>query len=576
MSRPLIRNGRVVLKNGRPVIGQCPRCCNGSGPTPCQTCECWPLYGRCGTSDRVEEWCRCRGSNYRFKFDGEWNYHHEGRGHIWITFPDGRESHFYALGEVCSFTISAHYRVSYTCDPEHPSIQHADYSGSTLTVTRSGRARGAVLGCDPYSETLRWEGEEAFWVLAGNLGISHACEQIYPINMNEAAFRFGCFWAEDRQWNIEWDYALQGTPCSGESTWGTGAHAGRRQDPIVTVDWGCLHHEGNTNAWPWGMDIYTDRRASWRYQQTCQQGSASENIVTETNYYFGGTAGGAQEPPTSHSGGSLRANARYSSTVSWEYDRDPCVVDPCDTPTRTGACCPTIGLGVFGSGCVMTTPANCAQRQGIYQGDGVLCQDANCPPRGGCCLPDGRCIQTTKALCEAGLNGLGGTYLGDDYLCTGWDCPGPVGGCCIAGICYSLTLRECDRRSGRWLGQDNPCPYEGMPCDPLPPAPGACCIPNSGCLENVSEATCAQKGGKFLGYNSACVTNGIPNCPNVGACCIIEPISGQPLCIYADQANCERQGGRFRGVRTGCGPGTCDRPNTTPINPNPSGAEGMA
>jgi hypothetical protein len=385
--------------------------------------------------------------------------------------------------------------------------------------------------------------------------------------MREAFFVFGCSWslADWHLWNLEYDYASQGAPCRGESTWGSGSRInGGQQDGIVTATYGCLRHEGQYQGWPWGTDIHTTRSASWTYQQTCAQGSARESIHTETVNLFGGNQY-VPEPPSQSSGGFLRAEARYESFCEWSYDREPCAVDPCDTPpTKFGACCPTRGIGIFGDGCIVTTPANCGQRSGIYQGDNTRCADVQCPPRGGCCLESGRCEYTTKTICELGLGGYRGVYLGDNVLCDSWNCQGPVGSCCIAGSCTSLTHAECERRSGRWVS-DDPCPTEGMPCDPIPPGPGACCLPDGSCIENVSEANCASKDGKTLGANSSCYdSSGRPNCPNVGACCI--PGQG---CAYLNQASCRARGGTFQGTGTVCGLATCADSTVIPPISNP-------
>ncbi|CAG1006953.1 Spore coat protein A [Phycisphaerales bacterium] len=83
----------------------------------------------------------------------------------------------------------------------------------------------------------------------------------------------------------------------------------------------------------------------------------------------------------------------------------------------TGACC------VSGTGCIITTSADCTTQGGTFQGSGTTCSPDPCsPPTGACCLSTGYCSITTAADCAT----QGGTYNGDGTDCGMISCPIPL------------------------------------------------------------------------------------------------------------------------------------------------------
>jgi hypothetical protein len=77
--------------------------------------------------------------------------------------------------------------------------------------------------------------------------------------------------------------------------------------------------------------------------------------------------------------------------------------------TPVGACC------LSGGGCVESTEADCDDGGGIWT-EGVSCVSANCPEPGACCADDGSCTFVTEDDCA-------GTYQGDGIDCEDVNCP---------------------------------------------------------------------------------------------------------------------------------------------------------
>jgi hypothetical protein len=114
----------------------------------------------------------------------------------------------------------------------------------------------------------------------------------------------------------------------------------------------------------------------------------------------------------------------------------------------TGACCLPNGS------CDTLTAGQCAQQQGLYQGDNTPCGSVICRDPGACCLRDGSCLLTAEHVCTA----QGGTFRGDGVAC------GPAANC---------------------------------------PQPGASCLPDNSCVI-ASEAQATAAGGTFSGAGTIC------------------------------------------------------------------------
>ncbi|MCZ6494030.1 MAG: hypothetical protein O6933_08125 [Planctomycetota bacterium] len=105
----------------------------------------------------------------------------------------------------------------------------------------------------------------------------------------------------------------------------------------------------------------------------------------------------------------------------------------------------------------------------------ILCiparADQGGDPIGACCLPDGSCIDVTETQCQT----QGGAYQGDGAMCDGANCPA-FGACCIPfDICEVTTIQVCIEMGGVLWAPGQDC--ETFPCPPL----GACCRPDGTC-----------------------------------------------------------------------------------------------
>jgi hypothetical protein len=128
-----------------------------------------------------------------------------------------------------------------------------------------------------------------------------------------------------------------------------------------------------------------------------------------------------------------------------------------------GACC-------VGSGCIVTTEAECESAMGYYWGDDTSCGLGQCDDYVSCCTYDGGCVTITGDDCDA-LEG--GTNLSGVVACA--DVVGicaanyTYGACCAPdGSCTLVLEGDCE---GSWqsatLCDPNPCP------EPSPSTPGS-------------------------------------------------------------------------------------------------------
>lgn len=85
---------------------------------------------------------------------------------------------------------------------------------------------------------------------------------------------------------------------------------------------------------------------------------------------------------------------------------------------------------------------------------------------------------------------------------------------------------------------------------PQPPMPGACCLPDTSCLDNQLPADCAAAGGVFQGNGTTCATTVCPD--PMGGCCLPDG-----TCAILSVADCSAASGVYAGDDTVCGDVIC-------------------
>ena len=127
----------------------------------------------------------------------------------------------------------------------------------------------------------------------------------------------------------------------------------------------------------------------------------------------------------------------------------------------------------------------------------------DCRPRGACCFGLAGC---TEDVIEEDCTG---DYLGDESSCV--DCR--AGACCfIDGTCTEGTPEDCEAAGGTYAGDDIDCVSADCP----QPAPGACCLDATACLNGLFPQDCADFGGEFQGVGTDCdtISCGWEGCPD--------------------------------------------------------------
>jgi len=101
----------------------------------------------------------------------------------------------------------------------------------------------------------------------------------------------------------------------------------------------------------------------------------------------------------------------------------------------------------------------------------------------------------------------------------------------------------------------------------VPPATGACCLPNGACIDATS-ANCQAAGGSYNGDGTACSSTQCPQ-PVIGACCL-----PGGLCLELTAANCALGGGVYQGDNSSCVftqcPTSCCNGTTGNVDGDPS------
>lgn len=228
----------------------------------------------------------------------------------------------------------------------------------------------------------------------------------------------------------------------------------------------------------------------------------------------------------------------------------------------------------------------------LYRGDATTCPATGqpctqIPPTAdvrACCLPDGNCINTTEAACEAaGVNGeFNATVLNcSAAICSATACclpdgecrqlstqgcmaeegsrPNPVvaacgvatcptGACCsgIDGLCVVSTQAACVGQGGSYRGNNTDCDIPADVCLGI----GSCCRPDGECFDDETSSHCPIIGGEYQGDGSTCGPS--VDCDDRGACCAT---TGACLFVTADE--CADVGGVFRGAGEICAGNTC-------------------
>lgn len=122
----------------------------------------------------------------------------------------------------------------------------------------------------------------------------------------------------------------------------------------------------------------------------------------------------------------------------------------CTSSTCNQACC------FQPSGCVDLSLANCNGAGGFPQGLGTTCATTICFPNGACCRPDGTCVNgTSPSECE----NMGGVWQGNNSLCQNVSCPQPSAACCLSNnFCLLLTAADCAQiPNSSWKGYPTDC-----------------------------------------------------------------------------------------------------------------------
>ena len=173
-------------------------------------------------------------------------------------------------------------------------------------------------------------------------------------------------------------------------------------------------------------------------------------------------------------------------------------IDCCSVETRVGACCTDIGVCTD-----QTTPVECSQLGGIYQGHNTTCSGVVCA-----CTSDGG---EPQPECT------------EDYDCEG----NPNGPRCCFGECTELT------------------------CDPVTTMP--CCLGNGTCVNVQYESECTDFAGTIVGtQGTICDDIDCEGGTGILHPCCIQLSSGDYVCQLLDSPTCFDVGGVFYPNQSQC------------------------
>ncbi len=202
---------------------------------------------------------------------------------------------------------------------------------------------------------------------------------------------------------------------------------------------------------------------------------------------------------------------------------------------NAGGCC-------FDDQCVIPlSKTSCESQGGVYLGDASLCEETSCMPTGACCMGTQCADGVSEDEC---VNTLSGTYRGAGTECATITPSCGRGACCTpsAGCVDNILENNClVQLGGIWQGDSTVCEELPQLC------PGQCCWgqpDGANCSENFSPEFCDELPfGTFIGYVDQCTDDPSP-CPvdsaDQGACCM--PNSN---CVNSTQSACQSLGGDF-------------------------------
>ncbi len=160
----------------------------------------------------------------------------------------------------------------------------------------------------------------------------------------------------------------------------------------------------------------------------------------------------------------------------------------------------------------------------------------NQPPQNPCTTPPLQCCNAFPTTDVSGLQSSTGNWL-DGINC------GPLGCPANGGWANFLQLPSWCTPSGDWVMRAT---WTSLECES---EPGACCLPDGGCLE-VTETDCGVLEGAFEGEGTFC---GNTECPQPTEACCFEGAG----CVDLEPANCEPAGGFPQGPGTLCDDTEC-------------------
>jgi hypothetical protein len=210
--------------------------------------------------------------------------------------------------------------------------------------------------------------------------------------------------------------------------------------------------------------------------------------------------------------------------------------------------------------CTVALPTDCPSdvsgNDGIVNVDDLLLVVSAFGTVGdGLTRPTGDCAPLPYGDCLVGVDDLLAVIGTFDADCR------PRGACCLGleGCTQNVVEDDCIGANGTWLG-------EGTFCDAC--VVGACCRVDLTC-EEVPDSQCTEAGETFHGQGIAC--DDIECVEVIGACCI-DLVTCQVMPI----GQCDGFNGIFMGLGSTCEPGlcvavndTCEMAATATLGPNP-------
>ena len=197
----------------------------------------------------------------------------------------------------------------------------------------------------------------------------------------------------------------------------------------------------------------------------------------------------------------LKAGCRYAFGVSWAVEVF-FVIDDRTYPTtddgfQDGDVLGSSGLTLGGGPPVADTINNL----NLQSGGAYLMHICLAPKPGACCLGDGVCQDLVLLDCQD----AGGTFTAERFTCEDLDeeagglgdddngCPLVIGGCCLPdGACVNIDRFACESEANAGTWNMEACDAQGFLCAPH----GACCLEDASCTGS-AERECAAADGTY-------------------------------------------------------------------------------